>query len=223
MRDATLVCGTNGSLIPRSVSVSRGSCGRSSAKAAEALCQHDTVVLAATTAFGKTVVAAHMIAARGCNALVLVHRRRLLDQWVARLRAFLDLPPGGVGVIHGGKKKSAGSIDIALMQSLIRKGVVSDLVANYGHLIVDECHHLPAVSFEAIAREAKARYVLGLTATVARKDGHHPIIFMQCGPMRYRVNTKKQAAERPFEHKVLFRQTNFRAARSMPGVQSRSG
>lgn len=186
-------------------------------QAVEALCQHDTGVLAATTAFGKTVVAANMIAERGCNTLVLVHRRQLLDQWVARLGAFLDAPPGGIGVIHGGKKKPAGSIDVALMQSLVRQGVVSDFVANYGHLIVDECHHLSAVSFEAIAHEAKARHVLGLSATVARKDGHHPIIFMQCGPVRYRVDAKKQAAERPFEHKVVFRQTNFHAVRSMPG------
>ena len=88
-----------------------------------------------------------------------------------------------------------------------------------GHLVADECHHLSAVSFEAIAREAKARYVLGLSATVARKDGHHPIIFMQCGPVRYRVDAKQQAAERPFEHNVAFRQTQFRAARSMPGEQ----
>jgi superfamily II DNA or RNA helicase len=188
-------------------------------QAAEALLGHDTGVLAATTAFGKTVVAASMIAARGCNTLVLVHRRQLLDQWVARLSAFLDVPAGAIGVVHGGKKKPTGIIDIALMQSLVRQGEVSDLVANYGHLVADECHHLSAVSFEAIAREAKARYVLGLSATVARKDGHHPIIFMQCGPVRYRVDAKQQAAERPFEHKVAFRQTQFQAARSMPGEQ----
>ncbi len=188
-------------------------------QAAEALLKHDTGVLAATTAFGKTVVAANMIAERRCNTLVLVHRRQLLDQWVARLGAFLDAPPGAIGVIHGGKRKPTGVIDIALMQSLVRQGVVSDLVANYGHLVVDECHHLSAVSFEAIAREAKARHVLGLSATVARKDGHHPIIFMQCGPVRYRVDARQQAAERPFEHKVAFRQTQFRASRSMPGEQ----
>jgi superfamily II DNA or RNA helicase len=100
------------------------------------------------------------------------------------------------------------------MQSLVRKGVVSDLVADYGHVIVDECHHLSAVGFEAIAREAKARYVLGLSATVTRKDGHHPIIFMQCGPIRHRVDARKQAALRPFDHKVVFRRTEFRYARN---------
>ena len=194
------------------------------AEAAAALLKHETGVLAATTAFGKTVVAAKMIAARDRNTLVLVHRRQLLEQWVARLQAFLDIPPNSVGVIHGGKKKPTGIIDIALMQSLVRRGVVSDLVADYGHVVVDECHHLSAVGFEAIARAAKARYVLGLSATVTRKDGHHPIIFMQCGPVRHRVDARKQAAARPFDHKVIFRRTEFRLARTirMRSRQSRN-
>ena len=181
-----------------------------------ALLRHDTGVLAATTAFGKTVVAADMIAARRRNTLVLVHRRQLLEQWVARLQAFLDIPANEIGVIHGGKKKPTGIIDIALMQSLVREGVVSDLVADYGHVVADECHHLSAVSFEAIARQAKARFVLGLSATVTRKDGHHPIIFMQCGPVRHRVDARTQAAARPFEHMVVFRRTEFRTPRNQP-------
>ncbi len=185
-------------------------------EAAAALLKHETGVLAATTAFGKTVVAARMIAARDRTTLVLVHRRQLLEQWVARLQAFLDVPSSSLGVIHGGKKKPTGIIDIALMQSLVRNGVVSDLVADYGHVVVDECHHLSAVGFEAIARAAKARYVLGLSATVTRKDGHHPIIFMQCGPIRHRVDARKQAAARPFDHKVVFRRTEFRLPRNSP-------
>jgi superfamily II DNA or RNA helicase len=185
-------------------------------ESAAALLKHETGVLAAATAFGKTVVAAKMIAARERNTLVLVHRRQLLEQWVARLRTFLDIPPGGLGIIHGGKKKPTGIIDVALMQSLVRSGVVSDLVADYGHVIVDECHHLSAVGFEAVARAAKARYVLGLSATVTRKDGHHPIIFMQCGPVRYRVDAKKHAASRPFDHKVIFRRTEFQLPRRRP-------
>ncbi len=191
--------------------------------AATALLAHDTGVLAAGTAFGKTVVAAKLIAARGRNTLVLVHRQQLLDQWVARLTTFLDAPAATIGVVHGGKKKPTGFIDVALMQSLVRKGVVQDLVADYGHVIVDECHHLSAVGFEAVARAAKARYLLGLSATVARKDGHHPIIFMQCGPIRHRVDSRKQAARRPFEHKVVFRRTEFRrtdsALEEKPAIQ----
>ena len=89
-------------------------------------------------------------------------------------------------------------------------------MADYGQLVVDECHHLSAVSFEAVARASKARYVLGLSATVTRKDGHHPIIFMQCGPIRYRVDAKKQAAVRPFAHRVIVKKTAFRAERKKP-------
>ena len=181
--------------------------------AVDALIAHETGVLAATTAFGKTVVAAKLIAERNTNTLVLVHRQQLLDQWVARLRAFLDVDTDRIGVIRGGRKRPTGVIDVAIIQSLVRKGDVSDLVADYGHLIVDECHHLSAVSFEAVARAAKAKYVLGLSATVTRKDGHHPIIFMQCGPIRYRVDAKKQAASRPFSHRVIVKKTAFRAER----------
>jgi superfamily II DNA or RNA helicase len=180
-------------------------------KAAGALLAHETGVLAATTAFGKTVVAIKLIAERNRSTLILVHRRQLLDQWVARLRTFLEIDPGHIGVIRGGKRRPTGLIDVALLQSLVRKGEVSDLVENYGHLVVDECHHLSAVSFEEIARAAKAKYVLGLSATVTRKDGHHPIIFMQCGPIRYRVDAKKQAASRPFSHRVIVRTTAFRS------------
>ena len=179
------------------------------AAAVAAIEPHDYGVLAATTAFGKTVVGARMIAARGVNTLVLVHRHQLVDQWRERLQSFLSVKDGDIGTIGGGKRRPTGKIDIALIQSLVRNGEVSDLVADYGHLIVDECHHLSAVSFELVARRTKARYVLGLSATVARKDGHHPIIFMQCGPVRYRVDAKSQAETRSFSHKVRLRETGF--------------
>ena len=181
--------------------------------AAKALAAHDTGVLAATTAFGKTVVAAWLIAARGVNTLVLVHRQQLQDQWVERLAAFLGVPAKSIGRIGGGRRRATGVLDVALLQSLVRKGVVDDRVADYGHVVVDECHHLSAHSFEQVVRQAKARYVLGLSATVARKDGHHPIIFMQCGPVRHRVNAKLQAAARPFEHHVIVQPTAFQPAR----------
>ncbi|HEU4591847.1 MAG TPA: DEAD/DEAH box helicase family protein [Steroidobacteraceae bacterium] len=177
--------------------------------AVEALLPHDCGVLAATTAFGKTVVAAAMIAHRQRSALILVHRKELLTQWVERLKQFLSIEAGQIGVIGGGKRKPTGRIDVAVIQSLVRKGEVSDLVSGYGHLIVDECHHLSAASFELVAKRSKARYVLGLSATVTRKDGHHPIIHMQCGPVRHRVNAKQQAAQRAFEHKVRIRRTEF--------------
>ena len=181
--------------------------------AAQAMLAQDMGVLAATTAFGKTVVAAWLIAQRGVNTLVLVHRRQLQQQWVERLSTFLGMPVRAIGRIGGGRKKPTGLLDVAVIQSLVRNGVVDDLVGNYGHLIVDECHHLSAQSFELVARQAKAKFVTGLSATVTRKDGHHPIIFMQCGPVRYRGNTKQQAAAHPFEHTVMVRPTDFRPIR----------
>ena len=180
------------------------------ADAADALLAHDTGVLAATTAFGKTVVAASLIAARGTNTLVLVHRRQLMDQWIARLGAFLDLTDSDIGRIGGGKRKPTGVVDVAVIQSLVHGDEVDDIVAGYGHLIVDECHHLSAPSFEKVARRAKVKYVLGLSATVTRQDGHHPIVFMQCGPVRFRASAKAQARQRPFAHRALLRPTAFR-------------
>ncbi|MGO8785758.1 MAG: TOTE conflict system archaeo-eukaryotic primase domain-containing protein [Terriglobia bacterium] len=181
--------------------------------AAQAMLAQDMGVLAATTAFGKTVVAAWLIAQRGVNTLVLVHRRQLQQQWVERLSTFLGMPVHAIGRIGGGRKKPTGLLDVAVIQSLVRNGVVDDLVGNYGYLIVDECHHLSAQSFELVARQAKAKFVTGLSATVTRKDGHHPIIFMQCGPARYRSNPKQQAAAHPFEHTVMVRPTDFRPLR----------
>jgi superfamily II DNA or RNA helicase len=149
------------------------------------LLPHDTGVLCAPTAFGKTVVAADLIARRGVNTLVLVHRTELLKQWQERLQTFLGVGREVIGVIGGGASKPTGLIDIAVMQSLSRKGDVNPLVAHYGQVIVDECHHVGALSFDAILQKVKARFVHGLTATPIRRDGQQPIIFMQCGPLRY--------------------------------------
>ncbi|WP_298437813.1 DEAD/DEAH box helicase family protein [Geobacter sp.] len=154
-------------------------------KAVREMLQNDVGVLCAPTAFGKTVTAAALIARRKVSTLVLVHRTELLRQWEQRLAGFLEFPKGGLGVIGGGKKKSSGKIDIAVMQSLSRREDLGELLDHYGQIIVDECHHLSAFSFEAILKQAKAKYVVGLTATPVRRDGHQPIIFMQCGPIRH--------------------------------------
>jgi superfamily II DNA or RNA helicase len=175
--------------------------------AVAAMLRHDSGVLCAPTAFGKTVTAAAMIARRGVNTLVLVHRTELLRQWQERLKAFLDVDRSGgsdlIGVIGGGKSKATGRIDIAVMQSVSRQGEVDPLVENYGHVIVDECHHVGAVSFDAILKRARARFVLGLTATPVRRDGQQPIIFMQCGPIRHAA---VRPAGAPHDLEVVARQ-----------------
>ncbi len=187
----------------------RGDLTDDQAQAAEALLVHDMGILAAATGFGKTVVAAWMIAKRRVNTLVLVHRRQLLDQWKERLTTFLELAPGSIGQIGGGKTKPTGVIDVGVIQSLHRKGEVNDCLADYGQVIVDECHHLSAVSFEKVLKGARARYVVGLTATPTRKDGHHPIVIMQCGPIRFRVTAKERAVASEIVYEVVPRETDF--------------
>ncbi len=177
------------------------------AEAVAKVMKHDEGVLCAGTAFGKTVAAAFVIAARRTNTLVMVHRAQLLDQWRERLSQFLGVPIESVGQIGGSKTNRTGIIDVAMIQSLYRKGEVKDLVAEYGHIVVDECHHLAAVSFEQVMRRARAKYVLGLTATPVRKDGHHPIIYMQCGPIRFNMPFRSQIESSPFEHRVIPRTT----------------
>ena len=179
------------------------------AEATRQTLQHDEGVLCAPTAFGKTVVAAKLIADRAVNTLILVHRQQLLEQWRARLAVFLDLPANAIGQVIGGKDSRTGFIDVALLQSLQRKGEVKDCVAEYGHVIADECHHLTAFSFEQVMRQVKAKFIVGLTATPTRKDGHHPIIFMQCGPIRFSLSAREAAQLSPFRHLVLPRQTGF--------------
>ena len=190
-------------------------------QAARALVAHDTGVLVAPPGIGKTVIGTYLVAARACSTLVLVHRRPLLDQWIAQLSVFLGIEPKEIGQIGAGKNTGNGRLDVAMIQSLVRKDSVADLVAGYGQVIVDECHHLPATSFERVLAEVKARYVVGLTATPQRRDGHHPITQMQLGPVRFSVDAKTQAGKRPFEHRLIVRETAFRMSGSeeAPGIQ----
>ncbi|REE90631.1 hypothetical protein A8990_106136 [Paenibacillus taihuensis] len=184
--------------------------------AARSILAHDTGILSATTAFGKTVVGASIIASRKVNTLILVHRRELMDQWKERLATFLDRSPQDIGIIGGGKEKRTGIVDIAVIQSLNNKGQIKDYITEYGQIIVDECHHISAFSFEQVLKKANAKYVVGLTATPTRQDGQQPIVLMQCGPIRTRIDAKSQAYVRGFEHKVLPRYTTFQLSIQTP-------
>jgi superfamily II DNA or RNA helicase len=163
-------------------------------------------ILSASTAFGKTVVALQMIAERKVNTLILVHRKLLADQWAERINQFLGIPQKNIGYYSGVKKNRTGIIDIAVMQSIVKKDEVEDWVAEYGQIIVDECHHISAASFERIIRKCPAYYRLGLSATVIRKDGQHPIVLMNLGEVRY-SNTRNSASL--FSQKVFPRLTGF--------------
>jgi superfamily II DNA or RNA helicase len=183
-------------------------------RAAKSLLQHNIGVLSAATAFGKTVIGAYILAARAVNTLILVDRTQLMDQWRERLSLFLDISPKEIGMYGGGKHKRTGHIDIALFQSIYVGKEVKEFVADYGHVIVDECHHISAVSFEQVMKKVRAKYVLGLTATLTRKDGKHPIVLMQCGPVRFKADPRTQAKIQPFRHLVVPRYTDFKLTES---------
>ena len=177
--------------------------------AAKALLQHENGVLSATTAFGKTVIALWLISMRKVNTLILVHRKQLQDQWVERIEQFLGIPKKEIGRFGGGRKKRNGLIDVAVIQSVNKKGEIEDWISEYGQIIVDECHHISSFSFEQTIRQSNALYKCGLSATLTRKDGQHPIIFMNLGKIRYNVSARKEARKRNFEHLVVTRQTEF--------------
>ena len=197
--------------------------------ALEHLLRHKTGILSGTTAFGKTVVALKLIAERKVNTLILVDKVSLLSQWKKKISEFLIIDEklldqddpvinkrGSkkklclVGQLGAGRNTLSGIIDIAVMQSLSRKGEIKECVQDYGMIIADECHHASAFTYESILKSAQAKYIYGLTATPTRKDGHHPIFFMHCGPIRYRDNPQKQAEQRPFDHYVVPRFTSLR-------------
>ncbi len=178
-------------------------------RAAGDLRAHEQGVLVAPPGTGKTVVGIALIASRARNTLVLVHRRPLMEQWITQLAVFLGLRPEDIGRIGAGKNKPTGRLDVAMLQSLVKGEDVADLVATYGHVVVDECHHVPAVSFERVMREVKARFVTGLTATPQRRDGHHPILEMQLGPVRHVVESRSQAGIDPFKRRLLVRETAY--------------
>ncbi len=194
-------------------------------EAVNELCRHNNGVLHATTAFGKTVAAIALIGTLKVNTLILVHTRALLDQWKERLEEFLDADfPVVEEVKKRGRKKRYssfgtmdsrgnnlhGHVDIAMMQSCVEGDEVKGFVRDYGMVIVDECHHAPAASFETVLKGIMARRVYGLTATPIRKDGHQPIIFMQCGPIRYTADARQQMARQSFSRYLIPRFTTFR-------------
>ena len=203
----------------------KGSLYEEQQRAIEALEAHRCGTLYATTAFGKTVTAAALIAQKKVNTLILVHTKALLDQWRERLSEYLltdfqpeDQPKGRgrrkkflqFGALSSTENTLNGKIDIALLQSCMSDNEVKQLVRDYGMVIVDECHHAPAVNFERVLREVNARYVYGLTATPIRKDGHQPIIFMQCGEIRYTADSKSQQAQQSFRRLLIPRFTSHR-------------
>lgn len=193
-------------------------------EAINALLPYTNGILHATTAFGKTVTAAAIIARKKVNTLILVHSKALLKQWHDRLTEFLniDYPQheeknkrgrrkvfSPIGCFDSSGNTLHGIIDIALIQSCLDEDGVKPFVQDYGMVIVDECHHVSSITFEQVLMSIKAHTIYGLTATPIRKDGHQPIIFMQCGPIRFTTDVKSQIAKQSFDRFLIPRFTSY--------------
>ncbi len=182
-------------------------------KALSAFDSEEIGVLVAPPGAGKTVMGCALIAKRKLPTLILVHRMPLLEQWRQQLTAFLNINLKEIGSFGAQKKKQLGKVDIGMLQTFAKMENAEELLKAYGQIIIDECHHIPAISFETVLKKCRARYVLGLTATPYRKDGHQAIIHMQCGPIRHEM---AEASSMLIEKKVIIRETSFRMPPESP-------
>lgn len=171
-------------------------------KAVQKIKESDLGILMAPPGSGKTVMACKLIADRKVSTLILVHRQPLLEQWKERISSFLKIPIKEIGTLSGSKKKITGKVDVGMLQSISRLDDLSEIAEKYSQIIVDECHHIPATSFEAILKQLPARYVLGLSATPYRKDGLEKIMFLQCGPVCHEIKPS-EVSELPKEVSIF--------------------
>lgn len=175
-------------------------------KAVKACAIHEHGVLVAPPGAGKTVMGCALIAKRRVRTLILTHRRPLLEQWKSQVMRFLGLKKKEIGLLSKKGSTRNCSIDMGMLQTLVKMENASEILSQYGHIVIDECHHVPAVSFEAVLKACSARYILGLTATPVRKDGLQKILFMQCGPVRHEI---KDQPDSQVARRVLVRPTSF--------------
>jgi len=178
-------------------------------QAASNLLRHEQGVLVAPPGTGKTVIGCYVIAARKVPALVLLHRKPLLEQWRLQLISLLGLSSRDIGQVGSGRRKRTAVVDLAMIQSLRGMEDAEHFFADYGLIVVDECHHLPAFSFEAVVKRASVRYFLGLTATPYRRDGLQDIMTMQCGPIRYTMTIRQAGAMSRLALELVVRETAF--------------
>jgi superfamily II DNA or RNA helicase len=186
--------------------------------ALHALSAHELGVLVAAPGAGKTVVACALIAHHRRPTLIIVDRRPLVEQWSERLATHLGLTAKEIGQIGGGRNKTTGIVDIAMAQSLARREDLDELTSQYGLVVVDECHHVPAVTFERCVKQIRARRWIGLTATPYRRDGLQGLITMYCGPIRHRMDEKVDA-ETDFRRELIVHQTSLEVGDDITQIQ----
>lgn len=185
----------------------KGALTKEQTKAIKVIKSFDCGVLVAPPGAGKTVIGCALIAERKTSTLILVHRQPIMDQWKERIQEFLEVDPKNIGIFGGSKKKRSGKIDIGMLQSLAKTENMEEIANSYSQIIIDECHHIPASSFEGVMKQIPARYIVGLTATPRRKDGLEKILFQQCGPIRYEMDYVEDGQ---LTKETIIKETGFR-------------
>ena len=171
--------------------------------------KYENGILCAPPAFGKTVLAAYLIAKRKVNTLILLENTELLPQWIDEFKRFLtidEMPPvyktktgrekmrdSVFGTLMSGVDKTTGIIDFAMIGSAYHKGQFFENIDNYGMVLCDECHHVGSKQGQALMSRIRAKYVYGLSATPERSDHLDDIVYMLLGPIRHRYSVKEQA------------------------------
>lgn len=205
--------------------------------AVESLIKYKSGILAATTAFGKTVVGAKIISTYKVNTLIIVHNKEILENWCSNLSRFLeineDLPKyitktgrvktrkNIIGKLYSSHNSMTGIIDVAMFSSFGKELNINPRIKDYGLLIMDECHHGAATTVEQVLGASNAKYVYGLTATPKREDMMEKKIFMQFGPIRYRYTAKQRVQKQGIPHYVYPRFTNCASEKKLSFYESK--
>ncbi|MGJ0372072.1 DEAD/DEAH box helicase [Aliarcobacter cryaerophilus] len=163
--------------------------------------KYDSSICVAPPGFGKTLIGAKIFEQRAVKTLIIVNKNMLLDQWISRFVDYFGYKKSDIGFLGKSQNRLNGNIDIATMQSLNN---IPELVENYTQVIVDECHHIPALTFEQIVKNFKGKYILGLSATPNRKDELDPILYQQLGSISYEYKKPKTHTNRLLVIKTEF-------------------
>ncbi|MCT7518602.1 DEAD/DEAH box helicase [Aliarcobacter cryaerophilus] len=163
--------------------------------------KYDSSICVAPPGFGKTLIGAKIFEQRAVKTLIIVNKNMLLDQWISRFVDYFGYKKSDIGFLGKSQNRLNGNIDIATMQSLNN---IPELVENYTQVIVDECHHIPALTFEQIVKNFKGKYILGLSATPNRKDELDPILYQQLGNISYEYKKPKTNTNRLLVIKTEF-------------------
>lgn len=165
-------------------------------------------VIVAPPGSGKTLIGLKIIANKQQPALIVVHRKQLMEQWAERITTFLGIPDHEIGKMGQGKHKPGKLVTLSTIQSLakaITNQSINDLTSSFGTILIDECHHIPAETYHNTIQQLNSYYQYGLTATPFRKYSDGKLIFIHLGEVIAEINNQQvNSSARPT---IIIRET----------------